>query len=115
MYQFFVEPSQIQGTRIVITGNDVNHIKNVLRMQPGEEIAVSNGEDGKEYRCGIEELYEDEIICTLRFVKEDGVELPSKIYLFQFQIFIFFIKIHTVDPYSKWSMRACAVFRSGIS
>ena len=83
MYQFFVEPSQIQGTRIVITGNDVNHIKNVLRMQPGEEIAVSNGEDGKEYRCGIEELNEEEIICTLRFVKEDGVELPSKIYLFQ--------------------------------
>lgn len=83
MYQFFVEPSGIQGTRVVITGNDVNHIKNVLRMQPGEEIAVSNGEDGKEYRCGIEELREDEIICTLRFVKEDGVELPSKIYLFQ--------------------------------
>lgn len=83
MYQFFVEPSQIQGTRVSITGNDVNHIKNVLRMQPGEEIAVSNGEDGKEYRCGIEKLYEDEIVCTLRFVKEDGVELPSKIYLFQ--------------------------------
>lgn len=83
MYQFFVEPSRIQGTKVVITGNDVNHIKNVLRMQPGEEIAVSNGEDGKEYRCGIEELREDEIICTLRFVKEDGVELPSKIYLFQ--------------------------------
>jgi len=83
MYQFFVEPSQIQGTRVVITGNDVNHIKNVLRMQPGEEIAVSNGEDGKEYRCGIEELNEDEIVCTLRFVKEDGVELPSRIYLFQ--------------------------------
>ena len=83
MYQFFVEPSQIQGNRVVITGNDVNHIKNVLRMQPGEEIAVSNGEDGKEYRCGIENLHEDEIICSLRFVKEDGVELPSKIYLFQ--------------------------------
>lgn len=83
MYQFFVEPSQIQGTRVIITGNDVNHIKNVLRMQPGEEIAVSNGEDGKEYRCGIEELKEDEIVCTLRFIKEDGVELPSKIYLFQ--------------------------------
>lgn len=83
MYQFFVEPSQIQGTRVIITGNDVNHIKNVLRMQPGEEIAVSNGEDGKEYRCGIEKLYEDEIVCSLRFIKEDGVELPSKIYLFQ--------------------------------
>lgn len=83
MYQFFVEPSQIQGNRIVITGSDVNHIKNVLRMKVGEELAVSNGIDGKEYRCGIEEFAEDAVICTLRFVKEDGVELPSRIYLFQ--------------------------------
>ena len=83
MYQFFVEPSQIQGNRIVITGSDVNHIKNVLRMKAGDEIAVSNGMDGKEYRCGIEAFAEDEIVCGLRFIKEDGVELPSKIYLFQ--------------------------------
>lgn len=83
MYRFFVEPSQIQDKRIVITGRDVNHIRNVLRMKIGEEIAVSNGIDSREYRCGIEEYTEDEVICTLRFIKEDGVELPSKIYLFQ--------------------------------
>lgn len=83
MYQFFVEPSQIQGTRIVITGNDVNHIKNVLRMKKGEEIAVSNGVDGKEYRCGIEELSETEIICSLRFIRLAALELPSRVYLFQ--------------------------------
>ena len=83
MYQFFVEPSQIMGKRIVIQGSDVNHIKNVLRMRVGEEIAVSNGADGREYRCGIEEFTADEVICSLRFIKEDGVELPSRIYLFQ--------------------------------
>lgn len=83
MYQFFVEPGQIQGNKIIITGGDVNHIKNVLRMRPGEELSVSNGTDGKEYRCGIETLSEEEIVCELRFVKEEGVELPSKIYLFQ--------------------------------
>lgn len=83
MYQFFVAPEQIQGNQIRITGKDVNHIKNVLRMKPGEEISVSNGMDGREYRCGIEELREEEILCTLRFIKEEGVELPSKIYLFQ--------------------------------
>lgn len=83
MYRFFVEPSQIQDKRIVITGRDVNHIRNVLRMKVGEEIAVSNGIDSREYRCGIEEYTEDEVICRLRFIKEDGVELPSKIYLFQ--------------------------------
>lgn len=83
MYRFFVEPSQIRDKRIVITGSDVNHIRNVLRMKIGEEIAVSNGIDNREYRCGIEAYTEDEVICTLRFIKEDGVELPSRIYLFQ--------------------------------
>ncbi len=83
MYQFFVQPSQIQDKQVIITGSDVNHIRNVLRMKPGEEIAVSNGIDGREYRCGIEEFVEDTVVCTLRFIKEDGVELPSRIYLFQ--------------------------------
>ncbi len=83
MYQFFVKPEQINGKDITITGSDVNHIKNVLRMKTGEEIAVSNGVDGKEYRCEITEIGEDTIQCHLRFIKEDGVELPSKVYLFQ--------------------------------
>lgn len=83
MYRFFVEPWQIQDKKVIITGSDVNHIKNVLRLKNGEEIAVSNGIDGKEYRCGIEAYTDAEVLCTLRFIKEDGVELPSKVYLFQ--------------------------------
>lgn len=83
MYQFFVEPGQIQGKKIVIKGKDVNHIKNVLRMKAGEEISVSNGMDGKEYRCGIETFTEEAVICELRFIKEEKMELPSKVYLFQ--------------------------------
>lgn len=61
----------------------MNHIKNVLRLKAGEEIAVSNGVDGREYRCGIDGYTDGEVMCTLRFIKEDGVELPSKVYLFQ--------------------------------
>lgn len=85
MYQFFVEPEQIDvtGKSVIIRGADVNHIKNVLRMRPGEEVAVSNGIDGREYRCGILALEEDCVRLELRFIKEDGVELPAKIYLFQ--------------------------------
>ena len=83
MYQFFVEPSRIQGNRIIIDGGDFNHIRNVLRMKVGEEIAVVNGVDGREYRCGILEFTEEEVICELRFVKEDGLELPAKVTLFQ--------------------------------
>lgn len=83
MYQFFVAPEQIAGNRISITGSDVNHIKNVLRMKVGEELAVSNGMDGREYRCGILSMTEDEVLCELRFIKEDAVELPAQITLYQ--------------------------------
>lgn len=85
MYQFFVEPCQINinDKSVIILGSDVNHIKNVLRMRVGEEISVSNGLDGREYRCGIAALEEERIVCELRFVKEDQVELPAEVYLFQ--------------------------------
>lgn len=85
MYQFFVDPSQINMSDkiVIIQGGDVNHIRNVLRMKPGEELNVSNGKDGKEYRCAVAAYEEDRVLCELRFVKEDKVELPAKIYLFQ--------------------------------
>ncbi len=85
MYHFFVAPEQIHidDKSVIITGSDVNHIKNVLRMKEGDEIAVSNGIDGREYRCGILSFAEDAVYCGLRFIKEDGVELPAEIYLFQ--------------------------------
>lgn len=85
MYQFFVSPDQInmEEKSVTISGSDVNHIKNVLRMRAGEEIAVMNGQDGREYRCAIRQYTGDTVNCELRFVREGGVELPSRIYLFQ--------------------------------
>lgn len=83
MQHFFVEPSGIGTKEIRIAGADVNHIKNVLRMREGEELSIGNGMDDTEYRCEIDHFTEDEVICRIRFVKEDGVELPAKIYLFQ--------------------------------
>ena len=40
MYRFFVKQEQIdmKEKKIHITGSDVNHIKNVLRMRQGETI-----------------------------------------------------------------------------
>ena len=42
MYHFFNETEFFTGTEAVITGPDVNHIKNVLRMKPGEKILRLN-------------------------------------------------------------------------
>lgn len=85
MYHFFVDSARINlsDKTVTITGSDVNHIRNVLRMKIGEELSVSNGQDGREYRCAIDSFEEDRVICRLRFVKEDNVELPSRVYLFQ--------------------------------
>ena len=52
MYRFFVEPSQVGEKEIIITGSDVNHIKNVLRMKPKETILISSKEN-LEYTCYI--------------------------------------------------------------
>ncbi len=83
MHHFFVEPSKIQGNHIFIDGPDVNHIRNVLRMNPGEEVNVTDGIGEKVYRCAIAAIGEDTVELNIMWAQEKGMELPSKIYLFQ--------------------------------
>ncbi|MEF2851463.1 MAG: 16S rRNA (uracil(1498)-N(3))-methyltransferase [Lachnospiraceae bacterium] len=83
MHHFFVEPSKIQGNHIFIDGPDVNHIRNVLRMNPGEEVNVTDGTGEKVYRCAIAVIGEDTVELNIMWAQEKGMELPSKIYLFQ--------------------------------
>lgn len=85
MYQFFVEESQIdmEGRRATLTGDNYNHLVNVLRIKSGEEFAVSNGVDGKEYRCSLLEIASGCAICEIRFVKESDNELPIRVHLYQ--------------------------------
>lgn len=82
MYRFFVEQNQVGEQQCTITGMDVNHIKNVLRMKIGEEILVSNGTD-KEYHCKISALEQDVVIADIVDIDGAKTELPAKIYLFQ--------------------------------
>ena len=50
MYQFFIQPENITENDILITDEqDINHIKNVLRMRQGEKIALCCEASGKEY------------------------------------------------------------------
>lgn len=83
MYQFFVDQNQISDKTVVIMGPDVNHIKNVLRIRPGEEFNVVTNESDCEYRCSVREFCEDEIVCDLLFVKKNNTELDGQIVLFQ--------------------------------
>lgn len=83
MYHFFVTADQIGEKEIRIEGGDVNHICNVLRMMPGEQISISDGSQGKEYRCEIALIEEDCVIAKIMWAQDADTELPSKFYLFQ--------------------------------
>ena len=82
MHHFFVSPEQIGEKMVTITGGDVNHIKNVLRMAVGEQFTVSSGEE-RSYRCEILSVEEDRVEAGIMWIEEADTELPSKIYLFQ--------------------------------
>ena len=82
MPRFFVSREQINGDTAVITGSDVNHISRVLRMSPGEELSLSDGE-GTNYYCKITAIEREEIRLEVIGSWPSFSELPVKIYLYQ--------------------------------
>ena len=82
MYRFFVKPEQIEENRIHITGGDVSHIAQVLRMKAGEEICISDGEK-MEYTCRIAEIGREEILAEILYGQESGLELPCRSLFFR--------------------------------
>lgn len=82
MYRFFVPMEHVEKDRIRITGDDVNHIKNVLRMTSGEKIVVSCGQ-GVDYYCIIEDIQDKHVQLVIEKELPAVSELPAKIVLFQ--------------------------------
>ena len=75
MHHFFTEPCQIGDETIRIVGPDVNHMKNVLRMKPGEEVLVSDGA-GRDYLCCVEQLGAEEVLVSIQEELKESRELP---------------------------------------
>ena len=82
MHRFFVKPEQIGEREIRILGGDVNHISHVLRMRPGDELCVCDG-DKMEYTSRILEISPEEIRVEILYGQEQGLELPCRVTLFQ--------------------------------
>lgn len=82
MHRFFADPSHIKEKEIILTGTDVNHIRNVLRMRSGEEVLVSDGQ-GADYHCQLKEIGEDSVTASIMWRLDGNAELPSQITLFQ--------------------------------
>ena len=71
---------RIRDGQVRITGPDVNHMKNVLRMRPGEEFLVSGG--GNDLLCAVESLDVQSVGARI-LGEQPSRELPAGIWLFQ--------------------------------
>lgn len=82
MHCFYCSPENISGNQITITGSDVNHMKNVLRMQIGEELTVCD-DTGMEYTCEILAYAAGEVSLSIKQAERSETELPVQIKLYQ--------------------------------
>lgn len=55
MHRFFITKDNVFKGGITVTGEDVQHIKKVLRLQPGDKIILCDGE-GNDYYTSIESM-----------------------------------------------------------
>ncbi len=83
MPKFFVKQEQVSRNQIKIIGQDVNHIKNVLRLAVKDKIKICIFETHINYDCVIQELHNDFVICNI--LKEDNETVESNINIHIFQ------------------------------
>lgn len=81
MHRFFVDKSQVFEDEIIILGNDVKHIKDVLRLKENQMIDISS--DGILYRCEIKEIEKDKIQVKIHSKEEGKNESKIEIFLYQ--------------------------------
>lgn len=65
MPRFFVKNEQIRGTTIEILGEDVKHIKNVIRKQIGDNLEICDQDTRKSYMCKIEKIENENILANI--------------------------------------------------
>ena len=83
MYKFFVEDKQINENKVTIIGEDVNHIKNVLRLEVEEKICICNKETSISFLCKIIKVDNNFVICEILEEIEDTTESNTYIHIFQ--------------------------------
>lgn len=83
MPKFFVNQEQLDEEKIKIIGNDVNHIKNVLREKVGNKLTICNTDNRKDYLCEILKIEEDCIECRIKEELANGVESNVRVTIMQ--------------------------------
>ncbi len=82
MYRFYISKDNINNKNIDITGPDVNHIKNVLRLEKGSWIIACDGK-GTDYISRIMDMDSKCVKLEVEKIQESGTEPGTKLVLFQ--------------------------------
>lgn len=82
MPRFFVKKEQESEKEINIIGEDIIHIKNVLRKQIGDILEICNEDTGNVYKCKIFKI-NDNIIATHKIEKIQVEDNNIKIDIYQ--------------------------------
>ena len=83
MNKFFVKENQIVDNQISILGEDVNHIKNVLRLNYGDKIKVCDTDNTINYICEVNKISKEEVECTIIEKVENEAEGNVELHIFQ--------------------------------
>lgn len=85
MPKFFVKNNQVinEEKEVIILGDDVNHIKNVLRLKQGDKIIVCNTFNSKNYSSTIMQLEKDSIVCEIEEELESIAEPKVHLHILQ--------------------------------
>lgn len=59
--RFFAPPSAFNRQEIQLSGDEARHLRSVLRLKPGDEVNVFDGE-GKEFRCNVAGMGRDSVL-----------------------------------------------------
>jgi 16S rRNA (uracil1498-N3)-methyltransferase len=62
--RFFITTDQVHGSQIVVSGDDLRHIRTVLRKRPGDTLLLLDGE-GTEYTATISRMEKSEIYAEI--------------------------------------------------
>ena len=69
MYRFYVSKEQIADDKVYIEGTDVNHIKNVLRLEQGDWI-IACDKEGTDYVSRISDISSEQVILEVEKVQD---------------------------------------------
>lgn len=83
MYHFFADENQVSESSISISGDDYNHIKNVIRLKEGDTVMVSLKNPPKNFMCEVDFYTDKEAILKITESDVASTELPCQVTLFQ--------------------------------